>query len=140
VIRRATVLALASASLFATVAAAAPPAGTYHGHWGKSKSANVAFSVSHGVMHNFHTTVAAMCYDPSPYGTGTSFVTQTFFVPRAKIHSGKVNTTYKIRDSHGNVLGKRTVTATFKGGHATGTLSGSSSGCTIAKYHWKASH
>jgi hypothetical protein len=138
-IRRAVVLGATIAGVGAATAfASSIPSGTYHGHWGTSKSANLSFSVSGGAVHNFKTSIAAMCLSStSPFGYGSTFETQTFVVPVAKITHGKVKTTYKIR-SHGQVIGQRTITATFQGGKATGTLSGSSTGCTIAKYSWSA--
>lgn len=122
---------LFAALTVAVAVAAAAPAGIYRGHWGKSKSAKVSFRVVGATMRNFHTNVAALCLG--------KFREQTFIVPRAAIKGNRVKTTYEARDRHGRGIAKLSVTATFHGSRASGTFSGASFGCTIAKYHWTAS-
>jgi hypothetical protein len=136
-VRRTTVLILILAASTAAPAFAMPPAGAYRGYWGKSTSDHLAFSVKGKRLRDFHTTIAALCLG-GPFGS--QFETQTFLVPSAPIRANRVKITYKIRDSHGSVIGKRNLTAVFHDGHATGTLSGTSTGCTIAKYKWTAHH
>ena len=122
----ATILGL----VFAATAIASVPSGSYSGHYGNGNS-KVNFTVKGSSMRNFHAFVPAFCGE---------FQFVTFTVPKAKIRSGKVKTTYVVRDSNGQAIGKDHLTATFSGSHATGTLSGSYTGCTIAKYNWTAKH
>lgn len=129
--RKALTLVSILALVFATAAIASVPSGSYTGHYGKDPSAKVKFTVKKDVMHNFSAFVPAFC---------GQFEFVTFSVPKAKIRSGKVNTTYVVRDGNGQPIGKDHLTATFKGAHATGTLSGTYTGCTIAKYNWTAKH
>jgi hypothetical protein len=132
--RKAIPLALLLGLVFTGVAIASIPSGAYTGHWGKHASAKVKFTVKGGSMHDFDAFVPAFC----SFSNQFEFV--TFFVPKAKIRSGKVKTTYVVRDDHGQPIGKDHLTATFSGGHANGTLGGSYTGCTIATYKWTAKH
>lgn len=122
------------ALVFAATAIASVPSGSYSGHYGKHADAKVKFTVKGSSMRNFHAFVPAFCSFDNQF----EFV--TFIVPKAKIRAGKVKTTYVVRDDKGQPIGKDHLTATFSGGHATGTLGGSYTGCTIAKYDWTAKH
>ena len=129
--RKTFTLTAVLALVFAATAIASVPSGSYNGHYGKDPSAKVQFTVKGSSMRNFHAFVPAFC---------GQFEFVTFSVPKAKIRSGKVKTTYTVRDGNGQPIGKDHLTATFKGGHATGTLSGTYTGCTIATYKWTAKH
>jgi hypothetical protein len=120
--------------VLAGAAIASVPSGGYTGHFGTHADAKVKFSVKGSAMHNFEAFVPAFCSFDNQF----KFV--TFAVPKAKIRSGKVKTTYVVRDDKGQPIGKDHLTATFSGGHAKGTLGGSYTGCTIATYKWTAKH
>ena len=131
--RRSLSLAAILTVCLSVVATANVAPGRYTGHLGSSPhGAKVTFTVAGGSLKNFHAFVPAYCVS-----TGT-FVFDTFIVPKARIRSGKVRTTYVVRDDHGAAIGRDRLTATFRGRRATGTLGGSYTGCTIATYHWTA--
>ena len=130
--RRSIVLALTLAAIVAAAAAANVPAGNYTGHYGSHNGSKVDFTVRGGFLRSFHAFVPAYCF------SSNSFQFVTFAFPKARIRGGKVKATYVLRDQHGTRTGQDHLTATFHGGRATGTLSGSYVGCTIATYHWTA--
>ena len=118
----------------AGAALASVPSGGYTGHYGKHADAKVKFTVNGSSMRTFEAFVPAFCSFDNQF----QFV--TFTVPKAAIRSGKVKTTYVVRDDKGQPIGKDHLTANFSGGHAKGTLGGSYTGCTIATYKWTAKH
>lgn len=137
---RRTVLVAAILALAATGSAEAKiPSGQWVGHYGKDSTAKVTFTVKDQAIHGFASFVPALCWTFGPLGPMQNFVFQTFSVPTAPIANGKVSTTFDIKQK-GETIGKRRLTATFNGSNATGTLSGTSGPCTIAKYHWQAHH
>ena len=136
--RRTVVLAIALALVLSATAFAKIPSGKWTGSYGTDGSSKVTFTVKHHAMHDFSAFVPAYCtsLDPS-YPSTYKFV--TFFVPKAAIKNGKVKKTYTVKQN-GQTTGTLHLTAKFSGSHATGTLSGTYTGCTIAKYNWQADH
>jgi hypothetical protein len=132
--RRAAALATVIALVLAAGAAAKIAGGKWTGHYGKGESTKVTFTVKGHWMRKFSAFVPSYCVLTNQF----TFV--TFYVPKARIRHGKVKTTYKIKNDSGRTIGKDHLTAKFSGKHAKGTLSGTYSGCTIAKYHWNAHH
>src|SRR3954447_21481916 len=98
--RRTLPLATTLGLVFAATAIASLPSGGYTGHYGKHASAKVKFTVKKNVLHNFDAFVPAFC----SFSNQFQFV--TFFVPKAKIRSGKVKTTYVVRNDKGQAVGK----------------------------------
>lgn len=131
--RRAALPAALLALLATGSALASVPGGKWTGHYGKDTTAKVKFTVKKGAIHNFSSFVPAYCISTGQYEF------DTFLVPKAKIKNGKAHTTYKVKQN-GETIGRLHLTAVFSGSHATGTLSGSYTGCTIAKYTWTADH
>ena len=129
--RRIVLVTVCAALLAASPAEAGVAAGRWTGHYGTGGS-KVSFTVKGTTLKNFSAFVESYC------GWNNTFTAQTFIVPKAPIRNGKVKFTYKITDSHGNVIGRDHLTATFHGNHVSGTLGGSDTGCTVATYKWTA--
>jgi len=132
--RRAFVCAVIVAMVCAGEAIASVSAGKYSGHYGTHSASKISFTVRGNTVRNFKLDVLAPYY----CGWDNQYVFQTFIIPKAKIHSGKVKTTYVIRNSSGQAIGKDKLTATFSGGSAHGTVGGVESGCIFATYKWTA--
>ena len=120
------------------VAIAKPRAGKYTGHYGTHATSKLSLSVKGKTLRNFVIASApAFCSNTFP----SQYRFEEFYVPKAKIHGNKVNATYVVKNNKGLKLAKRHITATFHGGHVTGTLDGYDyDGCIIAKYSWTAQH